>query len=161
MAFFGDGGANVYALDAATGALIWKVDVEDFPVGRISGSPTLHNGRLYVPVASGEEGAGASPTYECCRFRGSIVALDAATGKQVWKTYTIAEEPKPTTKNAVGTQLWGPSGVPVWSSPAIDVEAERALRHHRQQLQRSDDADERCVRGAGSRLGQDPVVACR
>ncbi len=121
VAFFGDGGANAYAVDAATGALIWKTDVEDFPVGRISGSPTLHNGRLYVPVASGEEGAGASPTYECCRFRGSVVALDAATGKQLWKTYTIAEEPKPTTRNAVGTQRWGPSGAPVWSSPAIDV----------------------------------------
>ena len=121
LAFFGDGAANIYAVDAATGALVWKVDVEEFPVGRISGSPTLHNGRLYVPVASGEEGSGASPTYECCRFRGSIVALDAASGKQLWKTYTIAEEPKPTTKNAVGTQRWGPSGVPVWSSPAIDV----------------------------------------
>jgi len=120
VAFFGDGAANVFAVDAATGALIWKVDVEDFPVGRISGSPTLHRGRLYVPVASGEEGAGASPAYECCRFRGSIVALDASTGKQVWKTYMIPDEPKPTTKNAVGTQLWGPSGSPVWSSPAID-----------------------------------------
>jgi polyvinyl alcohol dehydrogenase (cytochrome) len=119
VAFFGDGSANVYALDAATGALIWKVDVEEFPVGRVSGSPVLHRGRLYVPLASGEEGAGASPSYECCRFRGSIVALDAATGRQVWKTYLVPE-PKPTTKNAVGTQLWGPSGAPVWSSPAID-----------------------------------------
>ena len=118
-AFFGDGAANVFALNAATGQLIWKVDVEDFPVGRVSGSPTLHNGRLYVPIASGEEGAGASPTYECCRFRGSIVALDAATGTQVWKTYLV-DEPKPTKKNAIGTQLWGPSGVPVWASPAID-----------------------------------------
>jgi polyvinyl alcohol dehydrogenase (cytochrome) len=81
----------------------------------------LHAGRLYVPVASGEEGAGAAPSYECCRFRGSIVALDAATGRQVWKTYMIPEEPRPTKKNAVGTQLWGPSGVPIWSSPAIDT----------------------------------------
>ena len=59
------------------------------------------------------------PTYECCKFRGSVVALDAATGKQVWKTYMI-DEPKPTKKNAVGTQLWGPSGAPVWATPAID-----------------------------------------
>ena len=120
LAFFGDGAAIVYAVDAATGALVWKVDVEEFPVGRVSGSPTLHRGRLYVPIASGEEASGAVPTYECCRFRGSIVALDAATGKQVWKSYTV-EEPKPTGKNAVGTQLWGPSGAPVWSSPAIDT----------------------------------------
>ena len=120
-AFFGDGAANVYALDAADGRLIWRTRADDFPVARISGSPTLHNGRLYVPVASGEEGTGAVPTYECCKFRGSIVALDAATGKQVWKTYLIPEEPKPTRRNAVGTQLWGPSGAPVWSTPAIDV----------------------------------------
>ena len=120
-AFFGDGAANVYALDAVDGRLIWKTRVDDFPVARVSGSPTLHNGRLYVPVASGEEGTGAVPTYECCRFRGSIVALDAATGTTRWKTYLIPEAPKPTKRNAVGTQLWGPSGAPVWSTPAIDV----------------------------------------
>src|SRR5688572_15485569 len=119
-AFFGDGGANVYALDAATGALIWKADVDSFPVARVSGSPTLHAGRLYVPLASGEEGAGASPTYECCRFRGSVVALDAATGRQLWKTHMV-NEPRPTTKNAVGTQMWGPSGVPIWSTPLVDT----------------------------------------
>ena len=79
--------------------------MDDFPVARVSGSPTLYDGKLYVPVASGEEASGAVPTYECCKFRGSIVALDAATGKQVWKTYTIAETPQPTKKNAVGAQL--------------------------------------------------------
>jgi polyvinyl alcohol dehydrogenase (cytochrome) len=120
-AFFGDGKANAYAVDAATGALLWKTKVEDFPVARITGSPVFHNGRLYVPVASGEEGSGALPDYECCKFRGSLVALDASTGKQIWKTYTIPEEPAPTKKNKIGTQLWGPSGAPVWSSPAIDV----------------------------------------
>ena len=109
-----------HAVDAATGQLLWKTDVEDFPVGRITGSPTFYNGRIYVGVASGEEASGAVPTYECCRFRGSVVALDAATGKQIWKTYTI-EEPEPTKKNAVGTQLWGPSGAPVWASPAVDA----------------------------------------
>ena len=120
-AFFGDGGANAYALDAATGTLLWKTKVDTFAVARITGSPTLSSGRLYVPVASGEEGAGSAPTYECCKFRGSVVALDAATGKQIWKSYTIPEEAIPTHKNAVGTQLWGPSGGSVWSSPAIDV----------------------------------------
>ena len=119
VAFFGDGTATVHAVDAASGQLLWKTDVEDFPTGRITGSPTVYNGRLYVGVASGEEASGAVPTYECCKFRGSVVALDASTGKQVWKTYTI-DEPKPTKKNAVGTQLWGPSGAPVWASPAVD-----------------------------------------
>ena len=120
-AFFGDSSANAYAVDAMTGKQLWKTKVETFPVGRITGSPIFYNNRLYVPVASGEEGAGASPDYECCRFRGSIVALDASTGKQLWKTYTIHEQAHKTKKNKIGTQLWGPSGAPIWSSPSIDV----------------------------------------
>ena len=118
-AFIGDRAANVYAVDAGTGKLLWKAKADDFPVARVTGTPAFDRGRLYVPVASGEETAGAASTYECCRFRGSLVALNAATGAQIWKTYTIAEA-RPTTKNKSGTQMWGPSGAPIWSAPAID-----------------------------------------
>ena len=121
IAVFGDMAANVVALDAVTGQLIWRVKIDDFPVARVSASPTVYNGRIYVGVASGEEGAAAVPTYECCRFRGSIVALDLATGKQIWKTFMIPDAPKPTKKNAVGAQLWGPSGVPVWGTAVVDT----------------------------------------
>jgi polyvinyl alcohol dehydrogenase (cytochrome) len=121
VAFVGDRGANVYALDGSTGALVWKTRVDDHPFARVTGSPVFHNGRLYMGVASGEETAGSTADYQCCTFRGSLVALDAATGARVWKTYTI-EEPKPIMKNKAGTQLWGPSGAPIWSSPAIDVQ---------------------------------------
>jgi polyvinyl alcohol dehydrogenase (cytochrome) len=100
--------------------LLWKTKIDNHPVARVTGSPVFHNGRLYVGVASGEETSGSVPDYECCRFRGSLVALSAATGSQVWKTYTI-EEAKPTTKNKIGTQMWGPSGAPIWTSPVIDV----------------------------------------
>ena len=120
-AFIGDRSGNVYAVDAGSGELLWKRRVDEFPFARVTGSPIFHNGRLYVGVASGEETAGAVADYECCKFRGSLVALDAADGRQLWKTYTI-EPAKPTTRNKVGTQLWGPSGVPIWSSPAIDIE---------------------------------------
>ena len=118
-AYFGDGVANVYAVDAASGALLWKVKVDKYPVARVTGSPTLYRNVLYVPVASGEEGAGAAPDYECCKFRGALAALRAQDGTQIWKTYMV-DEPKPTTKNKSGTQLWGPSGAPIWSSPTID-----------------------------------------
>lgn len=120
-AFVGDRSGNVYALDASTGALVWKTHVDNHPFARVTASPTFHNGRLYVGVASGEETAGAVAEYECCTFRGSLVALDAATGAHVWKTYTI-EEPTRRARNRIGTQLWGPSGAPIWSSPAIDVQ---------------------------------------
>ena len=118
--YFGDIAAHAYALDAATGALLWKVKVEQHPAARVTGAPTLHDGVLYVPVSSIEEAFGARSDYECCTFRGSVVALDAETGEQMWKTYTIADEPRPTKKNSVGTQQFGPSGAAVWSAPTID-----------------------------------------
>ena len=103
-----------------TGALVWKRSVDSFPGATITGAPTLADGTLYVVTSSAEEVLGANPKYECCRFRGSISALNAATGEVRWKSYTIAEEPKPVRKNAQGVQLWGPSGAGVWSSPAVD-----------------------------------------
>lgn len=120
-AFFGDSSGVVYAVEAATGKLLWKAKVEGHPAAKITGSPVYYRGRLYVPIASGEEASASAPDYECCRFRGSVVALDAATGKQIWKTYTISEEAHPTKKSKNGTQLWGPSGAAIWSSPTIDV----------------------------------------
>jgi polyvinyl alcohol dehydrogenase (cytochrome) len=120
-AFFGDNSGVVYAVGAATGKLLWQVKVDSHPAARITGSPIYDRGRLYVPVSSGEEAAASAPDYQCCRFRGSVVALDGATGKQIWRTYTISEEAHPTKKNKNGTQLWGPSGAGIWSSPTIDV----------------------------------------
>ena len=120
--FFGDLRANAYAVNAITGALVWKTKVENHPAARITGAPTLHSGILYVPVSSMEEATGSPSTYQCCTFRGSVVALDIATGKQIWKSYTIPEAPRPTKRNAMGTQLYGPSGAAVWSAPTIDVQ---------------------------------------
>jgi polyvinyl alcohol dehydrogenase (cytochrome) len=119
--YFGDLAANVYALDAATGRQLWKVKVDDYPAARITGSPTLHNGRLYVPVSSREESRVEAENFSCCGFRGSVVALNAQDGKQLWKTYTVAQKPQPSQKNRAGTELYGPSGVAVWDSPTVDV----------------------------------------
>jgi polyvinyl alcohol dehydrogenase (cytochrome) len=121
-AFIGDRSGNVYAVDAATGMQIWKAHLDDHPFARVTASPTFHNGRLYVGIASGEETAGSTADYECCTFRGSLVALDAATGARIWKTYTITDAPARRAKNSAGTQLWGPSGAPIWSSPAVDTQ---------------------------------------
>jgi polyvinyl alcohol dehydrogenase (cytochrome) len=123
VAVFGDVAGNVYSVDAGTGELHWKKKVDEHPVARVTGSPRVHGGRVYVPVSSIEEVIGANPQYGCCTFRGSVVALDAATGEVVWKTYVIPEEPKPTRKNAAGTQLFGPSGAAIWSAPTIDEKA--------------------------------------
>jgi polyvinyl alcohol dehydrogenase (cytochrome) len=122
IAYFGDLRANVYAVDADSGEMLWKVQADPHPLAVITGSPTLYDGRLYVPVSSREEAAGGSLNYPCCTFRGSIVALDPATGHEVWKTYAIPDEPRPRERNSRGTQLWTGSGAAIWHAPTIDPE---------------------------------------
>jgi len=119
--YFSDAAAKAYAVDAQSGQLIWERKVDEHPAARGTGSPTLHDGRLYVPVSGvSEETASSSPDYECCTFRGSLTALDAETGEVVWKTYTIPESERRGT-SSTGKPLWGPAGVPIWSAPTIDA----------------------------------------
>ena len=120
IVYFGDTGANAYALDADTGQRLWVQRVDEHLAARITGSPTLYEGRLYVPVASYEEGQGADPQYPCCTFRGSLVALDAASGAIVWKTYMITEPLQRRGTSSAGVPLWGPSGAGIWSAPTVD-----------------------------------------
>jgi len=120
--YFADIHANVYAAEASTGKLLWKTRADEHSEARITGAPALAGGRLFVPVASSEEVSAADPLYECCRFRGSVLALNAATGNIIWKTYTIPDPARPTIKNKSGTQLWGPSGAGVWSTPTLDLQ---------------------------------------
>lgn len=119
-AYFGDLESNFYALDANDGKLIWRKKLDGQPFTRITGTAKLHDGRLYVPIASQEENAGANPQYSCCTFRGNIVALQAGDGAEIWRTYTTPE-PKPTRKSKSGVQFYGPSGATVWSSPTLDL----------------------------------------
>lgn len=119
--YFGDLSANVYAVDAKTGKQIWEQRADTHPAARITGAPMLAQGRLYVPVASVEEIFPGDAKYECCTFRGSIIAYDAETGKQLWKSYMIPGESQRTTKTSQGTQLWGPAGAGVWSAPTVDL----------------------------------------
>ena len=121
--YFGDLRGNVYALKSDTGTLIWKARADEHPGAVITGSPKLEAGRLYVPVSGRDESmATPNPAYECCTFRGSVVAMDAANGKKIWTGYMIAAVPKVTGQNKAGTKTWGPSGAAVWSSPTIDVQ---------------------------------------
>lgn len=118
--WFGDKAANMYSLDARTGALLWKVKIEDHPRSGITGSPTVYKDKVFVGISAGETNNAGDQRYACCTARGSVVALSAATGKIVWKTYTIAEKPKPRGKNSLGVTQWGPAGASVWNAPTID-----------------------------------------
>jgi len=120
-AYFGDSKAVVHAVNAETGESLWSTKVDDHAFATISGHPALHQGKLYVPLTSGEGSMGPRGDYPCCTFRGSIVALDAYTGEILWKTYTIPEEPKPYKLNAAGTRMYAPAGVGIWSALTVDV----------------------------------------
>ena len=120
--YFGDQRANAYALDASTGKLQWKVHLDDHFAARVTAASLLYKNVLYVPIASFEEVLPLSPSYECCTFRGSLVALNARTGERIWKSYTIVQAPQPTKVSKSKAQLRGPSGASIWSAPTLDEE---------------------------------------
>jgi polyvinyl alcohol dehydrogenase (cytochrome) len=117
--YFADMKANAYAIDAHTGAQIWKVSADDQPLSRITGAAAVYGGKVFVSTSSSEEISGMQAKYECCRNRGTVSALDAATGKPLWKAYML---PPPTQVGvtADGRRKWGPAGVGIWSAPSVD-----------------------------------------
>ena len=117
---FGDFTAHAYALHAQTGELLWKTPVHDHEAAIVTGSVIAHDGTVVVPVSSLEVILASRTDYECCTFRGALVALDIETGEERWRTYTT-DLPRPTILSTAGTQQYGPSGAPIWSSPTIDA----------------------------------------
>jgi polyvinyl alcohol dehydrogenase (cytochrome) len=113
--------ARVYAVSARTGELRWKTRVDDHRDATVTGAPALSGDRLFVPVSSLEVVAAADPAYSCCTFRGSVVALNATTGAQLWKTYSIPGESVNAGSTSAGTTILAPSGAPVWTSPTVDL----------------------------------------
>ena len=118
--YFADGAATIYALNAESGDLVWKVHPYNYTGSMATGTLQIYRGVVYLPLASLEEALAVNPGFQCCKFRGSVLALNASTGEKIWQTFTIPGEPKPTRMNAAGTQLYGPSGAGVWSTPTID-----------------------------------------
>lgn len=106
-------GAYVLGYDRATGALRWKTRIDEHFSAFVTQSAQVHKGVAYVGVASNEEAysnrdlSGGVP-YACCSFRGSVAALDVATGAIRWKTYML-----PADAGYSGAAVWG-------STPAID-----------------------------------------
>jgi polyvinyl alcohol dehydrogenase (cytochrome) len=95
------------ALNGKTGEKVWMVQPD--PSGAlpmITASPTVVLGMVFVGMTSFEEVAAANSAYPCCSARGSVVALDAYTGKTIWQTFTVP-------KGYTGGTIWG-------SSPVVD-----------------------------------------
>ena len=117
---FGDLVGWFHAVDAATGAPVWKTRIETHDSTRLTGAAAAHDGVVYVPVSSWEESRAGDPAYPCCTFRGSVVALRVQDGTRLWQTY-MTDVPRELGKNGTGAPLSGPSGAAIWSTPTIDA----------------------------------------
>ena len=121
LAYFGDIIARSYAVNALTGELVWSLKADDHPSATLTATPAFHEGTVFVPVSSLEVIPAADPAYECCTFRGSVLAIDATNGDVLWRHHTIPGEPSEVSRTSIGTKVLSPSGAPVWSSPTVDV----------------------------------------
>ncbi|GAB3986198.1 PQQ-binding-like beta-propeller repeat protein [Actinoallomurus acanthiterrae] len=104
--------ARLLAVDTASGKLRWKSVLDTQFAAWLTQSPLVHDGVIYEGIASGEEDQAAAPTYQCCKFRGNMVAISEHTHKVLWRTYF--QPPN-------GGKPGGYSGAAIWSgTPAID-----------------------------------------
>lgn len=170
--FFGDMRAAVSAVDADSGKVLWTTKVDDHPNARIPAPVTFHKGRIYVAVSSLEDPLSYDPEYPCCTFRGSVVALDAATGKMLWKSYSIGAAPAPLHKQTPGgAELYGPAGGAIYAPLTVDekrsaVYAVTAESYHHDQIDGSNAIIAYDLRSGARRwmrqpLPQDNATACK
>lgn len=103
--------ARVFAVDKNTGNPLWVTQVDATPLSFVTHSAIVANGTAFVGVASNEElvAAFVPKVYWQWQFRGSVVALDVATGAVKWKTYTVPQ-------GWYGASVWGGGG-------AVDVKS--------------------------------------
>lgn len=102
--FVNDGKSVLHALNVGDGSQLWQATIDSHPRAAGFSSPVVADGLVIVGSASTEEVVAKTNA----TFRGSLVAFDVATGKEVWRHYT-AQPPD--------------TGVAIWSSPSVDVEA--------------------------------------
>ena len=121
MLVFGDFAGRVHALNATTGEQLWRVRPEVHATATITAQPQYHNGVVYTSISSREFLAGASPAYDCCTFRGSVVALNVRSGETIWQSYVIEEPASKVGERESGTSIFAPSGAPIWNTAAIDT----------------------------------------
>jgi polyvinyl alcohol dehydrogenase (cytochrome) len=97
--------AMVVALNAETGALMWKTKVDEHPFAQVAQSPIIADGRVFLSLTGVAEEAmpAMRADYKCCNFRGSVVGVDAKDGTLLWKTYVLPE-------GFAGASIWSAAG---------------------------------------------------
>lgn len=121
VALFGDDASTVTALDATDGTPLWRTRVEEHVLSRITAAPSVHAGRVFVPLSSIEDPLTHDENYACCTSRGGVAALDLASGALLWKQHHIGEEPRLQSDPQAATPRYGPAGASTYTPLAIDA----------------------------------------
>jgi alcohol dehydrogenase (cytochrome c) len=101
--------AKLVAFDAATGSVVWEKEIADYRAGYyMTLAPLAVHGKILVGASGGERG-----------IRGFVVAHDAETGEQAWKTYTIPAPGEPGSDTWPGDS-WQTGGAPTWITGTYD-----------------------------------------
>ena len=140
---FGDLGANVHMVDALTGKQIWVEAVGLHPLSLTTGTPVLHEDRVYVPISQYEISLGGNDDHECCKSHGAVKALDARTGKTIWTAHTM-EDAEARCAIAATARCCGSVRCADLELAGDRCEARSALRRHRRIDVRAGGADDRC-----------------
>ena len=107
-------------INANDGSLVHRENVAIFQQSMLTGSQRAFNGHLYVPLSAIDVALAMNPMYPCCIGHGGVHAVSLDDWSIRWTAHTT-EDAKPTYKNDLGVQMQGPSGAPVWTTPAIDA----------------------------------------
>ena len=103
--------ARVIALDATTGEKVWDTPVQDNSFGYyITMAPLAIDGKILVGTSGGELG-----------IRGFVVALDAESGTEAWRTYTVPGPGEPGNESWPG-ESWRTGGAAVWIPGHYDAD---------------------------------------
>jgi len=110
--FMGTLDAHLIALDATSGALLWKTKVAEAKERyAITHAPLVIKDKVIVGTAGGDGGA-----------PGVIAAFDAKTGQEVWRFHTIPQPGEPGNETWSGDS-WKHGGAAVWNTGAYDPES--------------------------------------
>ena len=154
-AYFGDIRAIVYSVDATTGELRWKKQVDEHRAARITGSPVLLRRRLYVPVSSVEEAHRRAAVVRMLHVPRQHRRARSGHRRRVWRTYMIAETPSRARQERQGRAAVGPVGRRGVVGADDDARDQVALCRDRRRLLDARRADDRRDRRARSRDRRD------
>jgi polyvinyl alcohol dehydrogenase (cytochrome) len=121
---FADSMASIYAVDPVSLKKVWQEAARIYETSVITGSISYHDNRLFIPVSSYEVAVSGSPSHVCCKSHGGVIALDATDGSKLWEWHGT-EDATVQGQNSAGADMYGPSGVSVWSTPTIDAKRNR------------------------------------